>query len=92
MTVSKTKTSFYRRLLIAHLIDNDTNTLAKLQKGINIPRRTAQDTINALTELDIECVYIGATKNGHYQIKSWGPIDKLWVAENIEKIKETLGY
>ncbi|ELO1814561.1 winged helix-turn-helix domain-containing protein [Vibrio fluvialis] len=92
MTVSKTKTSFYRRLLIAHLIDNGTNTLAKLQKGINIPRRTAQDTINALTELDIECVYIGATKNGHYQIQSWGPIDKLWVAENIEKIKEILDY
>ncbi|TOM77630.1 helix-turn-helix domain-containing protein, partial [Vibrio parahaemolyticus] len=71
MTVSKTKTSFYRRLLITHLIDSGINTLPKIQKEINIPRRTAQDTINALGELDIECSYVGALKNGHYQIDSW---------------------
>ncbi len=92
MTISKTKTSFYRRLLIAHLIDNDTNTLPKIQKEIDIPRRTAQDTINALADLDIDCVYVGATKNGHYQIMSWGPFDKLWVANNITNIRTTLGY
>lgn len=76
MTVSKTKTSFYRRLLIAHLIDTGTDTLPKIQKEIDIPRRTAQDTINALGELDIECSYVGALKNGHYQIDSWDHLIK----------------
>lgn len=92
MTISKTKTSFYRRLLIAYLIDSGINTLPKIQKEIDIPRRTAQDTINALADLDIDCVYLGATKNGHYQINSWGPFDKLWIDDNIENIKVTLGY
>ncbi len=92
MTASKTKTSFYRRLLIAHFIDNGVNTLPKIQAEIEIPRRTTQDTINALGELDIECIYLGATKNGHYQIKSWGPFDKHWINENILMIKKTLGY
>lgn len=92
MTISKTKTSFYRRLLIANLIDSGINTLPKIQKEIDIPRRTAQDTINALADLDIDCIYLGATKNGHYQINSWGPFDKLWIADNIEDIKATLGY
>ncbi len=90
--ISKTKTSFYRRLLIAYLIDTGVNTLAKLQQEIDIPRRTAQDTINALSDLDIECVYQGAKKNGHYHINSWGALDKQWIAENIEKIKVTLNY
>ncbi|EGQ9181053.1 MULTISPECIES: helix-turn-helix domain-containing protein [Vibrio] len=92
MTVSKTKTSFYRRLLITYLIDNGINTLPKIQREIDIPRRTAQDTINALGDIDIDCTYVGATKNGHYQIDSWGPFDKSWIAKNIKSIKGTLGY
>lgn len=92
MTVSKTKTSFYRRLLIAHLIDTGTDTLPKIQKEIDIPRRTAQDTINALGELDIECSYVGALKNGHYQIDSWEPFDKKWIEKNIHSVMDTLGY
>lgn len=92
MTLSKTQTSFYRRLLLAYLIDSGVNTLPKIQAEINIPRRTAQDTITALQELDIECTFVGASKNGHYQIESWGPFDKNWVNENIERIRETLSY
>ncbi|UQA54533.1 helix-turn-helix domain-containing protein [Vibrio sp. ED002] len=92
MTISKTQTSFYRRLLLAYLIDSGVNTLPKIQAEINIPRRTAQDTITALQELDIECTFVGASKNGHYQIESWGPFDKNWVNENIERIRETLSY
>ncbi|HCE1808722.1 TPA: helix-turn-helix domain-containing protein [Vibrio parahaemolyticus] len=92
MTISKTQTSFYRRLLLAYLIDRGVNTLPKIQAEINIPRRTAQDTITALQELDIECTFVGASKNGHYQIESWGPFDKNWVNENIERIRETLSY
>ncbi|MBE3766180.1 helix-turn-helix domain-containing protein [Vibrio parahaemolyticus] len=92
MTLSKTKTSFYRRLLLAYLVDSGINTLPKIQAEINIPRRTAQDTITALQELDIECTFVGALKNGHYQIESWGPFDKNWVNENIERIREALSY
>lgn len=92
MTISKTQTSFYRRLLLAYLIDSGVNTLPKIQAEINIPRRTAQDTITALQELDIECTFVGASKNGHYQIESWGPFDKNWVNENIERIREALSY
>lgn len=92
MTPSKTKTSFYRRLLLAYLVDNGFNTLAKIQAEINIPRRTAQDTIAAMQELDIECTFVGASKNGHYQIESWGPFDKDWIKENMDRIRETLAY
>ncbi|MBB1404924.1 helix-turn-helix domain-containing protein [Pseudoalteromonas sp. SG44-5] len=90
--ISKTKSSFYRRLLIASLIDSEVNTIKKIMDEINIPRRTAQDTIAALEELDITCCYLGATKNGFYEIRSWGAIDKGWVMSNTIKIKETLGY
>ena len=92
MNLSKTKTSFYRRLLLAYLIDNGVSTLPKIQAEINIPRRTAQDTITALQELDIECVFVGALKNGHYQVESWGPFDKRWVKDNIERIRDSLDY
>ncbi|PTQ18198.1 hypothetical protein CWO33_01330 [Vibrio splendidus] len=92
MTLSKTKTSLYRRLLIAYFIDNGINTLPKIQAEINIPRRTAQDTIAALQDLDIECTFVGALKNGHYQIKSWGPFDSNWVKRNIDKLRFTLNY
>ncbi|MCK8124660.1 winged helix-turn-helix domain-containing protein [Pseudoalteromonas sp. 2CM39R] len=92
MDISKTKSSFYRRLLIAGLIESRINTIPKLMAEIKIPRRTAQDTIIALEELDIECIYEGATKNGHYEIRSWGAIDKNWVINNLERIKETLNY
>ncbi|WP_164684060.1 helix-turn-helix domain-containing protein [Vibrio maerlii] len=90
--LSKTKSSFYRRLYIAYLIDTGYNTIPKIQQLIEIPRRTAQDTIQALIELDIECDFTGALRNGHYEIKSWGPIDRAWVEANVEQIVETLGY
>lgn len=92
MDISKTKSSFYRRLLLACLIENGVNTIPKIIQEIDIPRRTAQDTINALTELDIECNYVGATKNGYYEIHSWGAIDKKWVRGNLEYLKNALDY
>lgn len=92
MQLSKTKSSFYRRLLIAALIDKGINTLPLIMAEIDIPRRTTQDTINALEELDIDCRFEGATKNGHYKIHSWGAIDKAWLEANFLKIKTTLNY
>nr|WP_304948049.1 helix-turn-helix domain-containing protein [Vibrio campbellii] len=92
MMTSKTKTSFYRRLFVAYLIDCGINTIPKIQAEVTIPRRTLQDTICALGEIDISCQFIGAPKNGHYVIESWGAIDKSWIKENIDRLRLVLNY
>jgi len=43
-------------------------------------------------ELSIELRFQGANRNGVYQLVDWGPIEKNWVADNQEKIKQLLGY
>ena len=46
MEVSKTKSSFYRRLYVAWLIDSQTATsVPALMEATGMPRRTAQDTM-----------------------------------------------
>jgi len=92
MEVSRTKTAFYRRLLMAHFIHNGINTVPQIMLEINIPRRTAQDSIASLKDLDIICTFKGALKDGEYVIESWGGISKHWVADNISHIREQLGY
>lgn len=53
-----------------------------LIEATGMPRRTAQDTIASLAELDIECVFTkddGERHNiGRYQIRDWGAIDPRW--------------
>ncbi|WP_237445210.1 helix-turn-helix domain-containing protein [Sinobacterium norvegicum] len=90
MTHSKTKTSFYRRLYVAHLINTGCHSVPAITAETGMPRRTAQDTIKALDELDIHCAFIGATKDGAYKILDWGPIDQDWVVNNVTKIKRVL--
>lgn len=97
MDVSKTRTSFYRRLYVAWLIDSGTaSSVPALMEATGMPRRTAQDTLAALVDLDIDCAFVqqpGERNNaGHYAIRDWGPIDKQWVAANLQQIKTTLGY
>lgn len=97
MDVSKTKTSFYRRLYVAWLIDSGTATsVPALTEATGMPRRTAQDTLAALAELDIDCRFhqdAGERHNaGHYEIRDWGPIDRSWVEANLAQIKALLGY
>ena len=97
MDVSKTRTSFYRRLYVAWLIDIGVATsVPALMQATGMPRRTAQDTLGALAELDIECVFEqadGARNNaGHYRIQSWGPINAKWVGEHLPTIKQLLDY
>lgn len=89
---SKTKTSFYRRLLVAHLIERGINSVPAIMDATGMPRRTAQDTIEALGELDIEVEFVGANKNGGYQLTSWGAIDREWVACHIAAIRLVLNY
>lgn len=97
MEISKTRTSFYRRLYVAWLIDSGAAaTVPALMDATGMPRRTAQDTLAALAELDIDCRFeqdAGARNNaGHYRIHDWGPIDRAWVAAQLPRIKDTLGY
>ncbi|KFF45372.1 MULTISPECIES: winged helix-turn-helix domain-containing protein [Pseudomonas] len=97
MDVSKTKSSFYRRLYVAYLIDNQlASSVPALTEATGMPRRTAQDTIAALADLDIVCEFEqeeGARNHaGHYRIRDWGAIDRGWIAANLAMIKQVLGY
>ena len=95
-SLSKTKSSFYRRLYVAYLIDQGVTSVPALMETTGMPRRTAQDTIVSLAELDIECVFqhhAGERHNsGHYQIASWGPIDPYWVSQQAGRLRRALGY
>ncbi|MBJ9974865.1 winged helix-turn-helix domain-containing protein [Pseudomonas sp. S75] len=97
MDVSKTKSSFYRRLYVAWLIDSHTAaSVPALVDATGMPRRTAQDTIAALADLDIVCEFeqqSGARNHaGHYRIRDWGAIDRQWIERNLTQIRQVLGY
>jgi hypothetical protein len=97
MDVSKTKSSFYRRLYVAYLIDSGlASSVPALVEVTGMPRRTAQDTIAALGDLDIRCEFEqagGERQNaGHYRIRDWGVIQPQWIEANLAMIKAVLGY
>lgn len=85
---SKTKTSFYRRLYVAWLVAQGINSVPKIIAATGMPRRTAQDTLAAIHELDIEM----ENTNGTYRIADWGAVNQGWVDTNIQQIKNVLGY
>ncbi len=95
--ISKTRSSFLRRLYVAWLIDSGRATdVPSLVAATGMPRRTAQDTLAALAELDIDCVFEqteGSRNNsGRYRIHSWGPIDAHWVGAHAARIASELEY
>ncbi len=97
MDVSKTKSSFYRRLYVAWLIDSGLATsVPALTEATGMPRRTAQDTLAALADLDIVCEFEqqDGERNhiGRYVVRDWGPVDKEWVGRHLGGIKRVLGY
>ncbi|QLF91929.1 helix-turn-helix domain-containing protein [Pseudomonas sp. ABC1] len=97
MSISKTRSSFYRRLYVTWLIDSGAATsVPALMETTGMPRRTAQDTLAALAELDIDCVFEHAQGErhnaGHYRIRDWGAIDRGWVERNLPAIRDALGY
>lgn len=97
MDVSKTKTSFYRRLYVAYLIDSGVaSNVPALTEATGMPRRTAQDTVAALADLDIVCEFEqeqGARNHaGRYRIHDWGAIDRGWIEGNLQRIKAVLEY
>ncbi|MCG9713373.1 winged helix-turn-helix domain-containing protein [Shewanella insulae] len=91
--LSKQKIAFLRKLYLAHLIDSEQHNLLSLNKATTMPRRTLQDAIAAMGDIGITCVFVqdGERHNaGYYRLKDWGPIDKAWVARNIENIVQLL--
>lgn len=89
---SKTKTSYYRRLYVAYLIDSGSNTVPALLDATEMPKRTLQDTLKALSDLDIVIESRGGTKSASYKVQSWGAIDKKWIEENLQHVKGVLQY
>ncbi|MBA2778629.1 winged helix-turn-helix domain-containing protein [Billgrantia kenyensis] len=96
MTLSKTQSSFYRRLYLAHLIEQGIASVPAIVDATGMPRRTAQDTLKALEELDIRCEFRPAPgerhNSGNYEIVDWGPIERTWVAQHADRIRQALGY
>lgn len=97
MDINKTRSSFYRRLLVAWLVDSGRATsVPALVAATGMPRRTAQDTLGALADLDIDCRFEQATgerhNEGRYRIHDWGAIDRDWVEGNAARLCSTLGY
>lgn len=96
MILSKTQSSFYRRLYLAHLIEQGIASVPAIVAATGMPRRTAQDTLKALEELDVRCEFRPAPgkrhNSGHYAIIDWGPIDRVWVAKHADRLRNALGY
>lgn len=96
MSLSKTQSSFYRRLYVAHLVDAGIASVPAIVEATGMPRRTAQDTLGALAELDILCAFEKADGERHnigaYVIRDWGPIAPSWVASHAERLRKALGY
>ena len=89
---TKTKTSFYRRLYVAYLIHSGVNTVPSIVTVSGMPRRTAQDTVSALAEIDILCRFQSAKRDGNYVIDDWGAIRLPWVRSHLGHIASTLSY
>lgn len=87
---SKTKTTFFRRLYVAYLIDSGINTIPAIMNETAMPRRTIQDVIFSLAEIDLQCEFQGATKNGFYVIKDWASINREWIEKNLQYIVDVL--
>ncbi|MGR2738868.1 winged helix-turn-helix domain-containing protein [Billgrantia sp. Q4P2] len=96
MALSKTQSSFYRRLYLAHLIECGIASVPAIVAATGMPRRTAQDTLKALEELDVCCEFRPVPgerhNNGRYEILDWGPINRTWVAQHAEHLRCALDY
>lgn len=86
---SKTQTSFLRRLLVAFLIDTGKNSVPLIMETTGMPRRTAQDTIKALNELEIN---VEQFNRGEYRINSWGAVNRNWIKNNFLHVCSVLSY
>jgi len=92
MAYNKTKTTYYRRLYVAYLIDSKVNTVPAIVEATGMHVRTVQDIIASLSDYDITCEFKGARKNGHYEITYWAAIDKKWIINNLKHVSDVLEF
>ncbi len=89
MDINKTKLAFFRRVYVAYLIDTvKNNQVPDLMVITGFSRRTLQSVIEGLSDYCIDCEYV-KTEN-RYVIKDWASVQKKWVVEHIEYIKQEL--
>lgn len=88
MTHSKTKTSLYRRAYVTWLISTGVNTVPAIIEATGMPRRTAQDTLAAIPELSI----VLKNSGGLYSVVDWGMLNKKWLKDNLQHVKDVLSY
>jgi len=87
---STIKTSYYRRLYVAYSIATGSNTVPLLLIATKMHRRTLQEAILTLGEIDIICTSTGGTKNKCYSIEGWGAINKNYIKNNLLHIVSVL--
>ena len=89
MSINKTKLAFFRRMYVAYLIDTvQNNQVPDLMIITGFSRRTLQAVIDGLSDYCIACEYV-KTEN-RYVIKDWASVQRQWVLEHIEEIKQEL--
>lgn len=91
--ITKSQKAFFRKLYLAHLMNEDRHNLLSLQALTQMPRRTLQDTIAALSDIGIEVEFVQTKERhnaGYYRVSSWGPISSAWVGHHLEHILTAL--
>lgn len=93
-SIPKQQKAFYRKLYISFLISKEHHCIASLHKLTGMPRRTLQDCIRDLSDIGIHCTFTqqegGKHNSGYYVLNNWGPIEPLWIKENILNIEKAL--
>ncbi|AQS39960.1 hypothetical protein Sps_04879 [Shewanella psychrophila] len=92
MTYNKSKLAFNRKLLIATLIDSNIGSVPMLVDATGMNRRTVQEVINSLSDVDITCLRAGSTKSGYYYISDWGLLDKNKVRNKLRHTNDVLEF
>lgn len=87
---TNSKITFYRRLLIATLIDSGIGTVPRLVEITGMGRRTVQEVLNTLSDIGISCLRTGSTKSGYYFISDWGFLGKNKIKKELQHINDVL--
>lgn len=81
--MTRTKNANHKRMLVAYLINMGVNTVPRIAVKTKLPKRTVENIIKTLSDLDIDVEYQGARKNGKYVINSWGCVNLEWIENNL---------
>ncbi|PCI58871.1 MAG: hypothetical protein COB35_12700 [Gammaproteobacteria bacterium] len=88
--MNKSQIAFYRKTLIAILIDSGIARVPLLVEATGMGRRTVQEVINNMSDISITCLRTGSTKSGYYYISDWGVLDKNKIKNQLKHINDVL--